>query len=52
VPGAGSPAGYVIKLASAKSTAYEVDEFLGMSPVTPNGDNNEDALVGASSPLA
>lgn len=49
--GAGSAAGYVIKLVGAKSTAYEDDEFLRMSPVTPNGDNNENALVTASSPL-
>jgi ammonium transporter Rh len=50
--GTGSAAGYVIKLVGAKSAAYEDDEFLEMSPVAPNGNNGEDALVPASSPLA
>ena len=49
--GAGTAAGYVIKLAGAKATAYEDDEFVGLAPA-PGDSQDDEALVTASSPLA
>jgi len=52
--GAGTIGGYVIKLAGAKSAAYEDDEFLGVSAgaVSAGDDDGDDALVAEPSASA
>jgi len=50
--GAGTVGGYLIKLAGAKSTACVDDEFVAGSPVEGQAADNDESLVGVSSPVA